>query len=241
MLKGPIVPTCKRTNCSFLCSPLVPIFRYNIEQRNRSVHAPRHDIPRPLTIDNHSLVHEYTIFELFIIGGWDGEVVDMFLTVTDLSPSITLEYHARFYSLNPNTLNHGSMRVRVFIFLLSGLFCCLGFSGVFCFAGWAGACFFLLFGRGLGPRPNSKKNTPPPKQQKKKKRPRPFRACFLFAVWAGGCVLFFAVWAGACFILLFGRGRGLFFCCLGRGRVFFFCCLGGGREFTHLPVCLARL
>ena len=49
--------------------------------------------------------------------------------------------------------------VRVFLFLLSGLFCCLGFSGVFFFAVWLGACsffcclgggwacFFLLFGR----------------------------------------------------------------------------------------------
>ena len=67
----------------------------------------------------------------------------------------------------------------MFIFLLSGLFCCLGFSSVFFFAVWAGAFFFfLLFGRG--------------------------RVLFLlfgrgrvlfFAVWAGG-VFFFAVWAG---------------------------------------------
>ena len=89
----------------------------------------------------------------------------------------------------------------MFIFLLSGLFCCLGFSGVVFFAVWAGAClfccclgggrvfvfcclgggrvfFFLLFGRG---------------------RVLFFAvwagACFFFAVWAGG-VFFFAVWAG---------------------------------------------
>ena len=109
--------------------------------------------------------------------------------------------------------------------------------------------FFLLFGRGPRPRPNSKKNnTPPPKQQKKKKktRPRPFRACCLFAVWAGGCVYVFAVWAGGVFLfLLFGRGACYFFCCLGGGRFFFFllfgrgscsffCCLGRGRVFFFL-------
>ena len=95
--------------------------------------------------------------------------------------------------------------------------------------------FFLLFGRGLGPRPNSnKKNTSPPKQQKtkkkKKKRHRPFRQCvvffvflfgrvgvFIFCCLGGGRVLFFAVWAGGMFL----------FCCLG-GGVFFVCCLGGG-------------
>ena len=67
------------------------------------------------------------------------------------------------------------------------------------------------------------------------------------------CLVFFVVWAfRVLFFLLFGRGRVLF-CCLGGGVFFlllfgpgacfffFFCCLGGGREFTHLPVCLARL
>ena len=114
----------------------------------------------------------------------------------------------------------------VYFFLLSGLFCCLGFSDVIFFAVWAGACFFcfLLFGR-VGV----------------------FIFCCLggwrvvfFAVWAGG-VFFFAVWAGACSFFAVWAGACSFFCCLGRGHVFFFCCLGGGREFTHLPVCLARL
>ena len=144
----------------------------------------------------------------------------------------------------------------VWSFLLFGLFgchffCCLG-GGVF---------FFCCLGGGPGPRPNSKKKHARA-QTEKKTRPRPFRACFFllfgrvgvfifllfgrgacffllfgrggggvlfFAVWAGACS-FFAVWAGACFFLLFGPGA-----------CFFFCCLGGGREFTHLPVCLARL
>ena len=142
----------------------------------------------------------------------------------------------------------------MFIFLLSGLFCCLGFSVVIFFAVWAGAPFFLLFGRGPRPRPNSKKKTPPA-QTAKKTRTRPFRAFFFccFAVWAGGCVYFFAVWARGVFFfavwagvvfffLLFGRGRVLFFAVwavvfffavLG-GGVFFFCCLGRGRGFFLL-------
>ena len=67
--------------------------------------------------------------------------------------------------------------------------------------------------------------------------------CLFFAVWAGERVLFFAVWAGGVvFFLLFGRRRVLFFAVWAGGVFFFFfCCLGGGREFTHLPVCLARL
>ena len=76
--------------------------------------------------------------------------------------------------------------------MLSGLFCCLGFSGVFFFAVWAGAW----------DRPNS---------NKKKHAPRPFRACFLCCL--GGGVFIF---------LLFGRGGGrICFCCLGGGVVFF--------------------
>ena len=93
--------------------------------------------------------------------------------------------------------------------------------------------FFLLFGRGPRPRPNSEKKQHAPAQTAKNEtRPRPFRACCFFAVWVGGCVYVFAVWAGGVF----------FFCCLGGGRVlffavwagvvFFFCCLGGGREGT---------
>ena len=144
--------------------------------------------------------------------------------------------------------------LRVFNFVLSGLFCCLGFSGI----------FFCCLGRGAGPA----------RTAKKKKRPRPFRACFvllfvrvgvfivfLFGREGGGCVFFcclggvhvvFAVWAGACRLFCClggggGRGGGcLFFLLFERERVFFavwplffFCCLGGAPEFIHLPVCLA--
>ena len=42
----------------------------------------------------------------------------------------------------------------MFVFLLSGLFCCLGFSGVTLFAVWAGACFIFAGARA------------PPKKQK---------------------------------------------------------------------------
>ena len=143
----------------------------------------------------------------------------------------------------------------MFIFLLSGLFCCLGFSGVIFFAVWAGACFFLLFGRGPRPRPNSKKNHAPA-QTAKKNTPPHLPIIFFFAVWAGGCVFFFAVWAGdvffffavwaggVFFFLLFGRGRVLFFavwtgtcsffCCVGRGRVYFFAVWAGdGSSLTY--------
>ena len=121
----------------------------------------------------------------------------------------------------------------------------LGGKSVYLFVVWSFLLFglfvffFWLFGRGRGPRPNSKKKTrPPPKQQKKSHRP--FRA-FVCCLGGWAFLFFFAVWAGACF-----------FCCLGWVRVVFvavwaggggrgFCCLGGGREFTHLLVCLARL
>ena len=98
-----------------------------------------------------------------------------------------------------------------------------------------GRVFFCCLGGGPGPAQTAKKHTPPPKQQNKKTRPRPFRACCFFAVWAGGCVYFFcclgrgrvffvfAVWSGCVFI----------FCRLG-GGVFFFCCLGGGVFFVLL-------
>ena len=44
-----------------------------------------------------------------------------------------------------------------------------GAGAFFCFAVWAGACsFFLLFGRGLGPRPNSRKKKHAPDQTAKK-------------------------------------------------------------------------
>ena len=149
--------------------------------------------------------------------------------------------------------------VRVFICLLSGLFCCLGFSGVMFFAVWVGACFvFAVWAGAQAPPKQQKKKHAPAQTAKKTTRPRPFRACFLFCClggWVGGCFFLLfgrgAVWAGGVFFfLLFGRGRVLFLL-FGRGRafffavwawgVFFFCCLGRGREFTHLPVCLARL
>ena len=76
------------------------------------------------------------------------------------------------------------MRVRVFTFLLSGLFCCLGCSVVFVFAVWAGGVlfFFLLFGRG--------------------------RVLFLNL---GGGVCFFLLFGPGArfFVLLFGRGTGV--------------------------------
>ena len=56
-------------------------------------------------------------------------------------------------------------------------------------------------------------------------------------------VFFFCCLGGGRFFWLFGR-LACFFVWAGggcRGRVYFFCCLGGGREFTHLPVCSARL
>ena len=117
--------------------------------------------------------------------------------------------------------------VRVFRFLLSGLFCCLGFSVV----------IFLLFGRGPQPRPNSKKNNTRKAQTAKKKHaPAPSENVCCFAVWVGGRVFFFAVWAGSVFFfLLFGRGACSFFA-VWAGGVFFFCCLGGGRVFF----CLGR-
>ena len=65
-------------------------------------------------------------------------------------------------------------------FLLSGRFCCLGFS-VFVFAVWAGAFFFWCLGGGPGPAQTAKKkqkNVPPAQTAKKQTRPRPFRACF---------------------------------------------------------------
>ena len=110
--------------------------------------------------------------------------------------------------------------VRVFIFLLSGRFCCLGFSGVYLCAVWAGACLiFCCLGGGVGPAQTAKKTTRPRPNSKKINTP-PTLPSVVFAVWAGG--------------------RIFKFCCLGGGACSFFCCLGRGREFTHLPVRLAR-
>ena len=96
--------------------------------------------------------------------------------------------------------------------------------------------FFLLFGRGPRPRPNSKKkkkHAPAQTAKKKKNTPPPLLSfffcclggwlCSFFCCLGGGRVFFFAVWAGGVF----------FFCCLG-GGVFCFCCLGGGVFFFLL-------
>ena len=118
--------------------------------------------------------------------------------------------------------------------LLSGLCCCWGFSGIYFFAVWAGAFFFAV---GAGAQA-------PPKQEKKT-RPRPFRAWFLFAVWAAGCVYFFC-WRRTCFFCCLGGWRfcfffavwagACFFCCLGRGRVFLLVGRGTGiHSLTRLP------
>ena len=121
-----------------------------------------------------------------------------------------------YYSLNS---------VRMLIFLKSGLFSCLGFRVLFCFfvAVWAGA------------PPKQQKKKYAPAQTAKNKTPPPLPSVFFF-------FFFFPAWAGGCFCCFccLGRGR-VFFLLFGRGACFFSCCLGGGREFTHLPVCLARL
>ena len=104
--------------------------------------------------------------------------------------------------------------------------------------------YFLLFGRGRGPRPHSKK-----KGEKKKKKsataqtakqithPAPWER--FFAVWAGGRVIFLLFGRGAyCFRLLFGRVVVFSFCfssffsVWAGANVFFsfFCCLGAGGE-----------
>ena len=157
--------------------------------------------------------------------------------------------------------------VRVLFVLLSGLFFVCAFRVLYFFAVWAGGVFyFMLFGRGRGPRPNSKKKNDTARTAKKKQALAPSERAFVavwaggreyvFAVWAvgvflfcclGGCRFFFlAVWAGACvcvcFFFFFAAGGAfIVFAVWARGVFFLFCCLGGGREFTHLPVCLARL
>ena len=125
-------------------------------------------------------------------------------------------------------------------FLLSDLFCCLGFSGVVFFAVWAGATRLPKQQKTkTRPRPNSKKKRPPPEEQKKTRDP-PFlidplrslifsknvralhvRGRVFFCCLGGGRVVFFAVWAEGVFhFCLFGRPRVLC-CCLHGGRVLF--------------------
>ena len=150
----------------------------------------------------------------------------------------------------------------VWSFLLCWLFGCLFFAVC------AEACLILgCLGGGVGPAQTAKKRHEPAQTEKNKHASDPserVRSCCLGG-WACSCLcclggwLFFlggvhVVSAGALFrrvrVFVFCRlGNG--FCCLGGGScvffavwaggVVFFCCLGGGREFTHLPVCLARL
>ena len=81
--------------------------------------------------------------------------------------------------------------------------------------------FCLLFGRGRGLRPNSKKNTTPPKQQKNKHAPAPSERVVFLLFGRVGVFVFLLFGPGACFFLLFGPGACFCFCCLGGGRVFF--------------------
>ena len=135
----------------------------------------------------------------------------------------------------PRTSCYWDLGKSVYV-LLSGLFCCLRFSGVMCFSCLGGGVlFFLLFGRGPRPSPNSKKNTPCP-NSKKTNTPPPLPSVLFFFFCLGGWSLFFvAVWAGGVFFfLLFGRGACSFFCCLGRGRVLFFFAVWAGGVFFFL-------
>ena len=123
--------------------------------------------------------------------------------------------------------------VRVFILVLSGLSCCVGFS-VVCFLLFVRKrVLFLAVWAGAWTLPRQKKKTRTCPNSKKKHAPDPserVRSCFLGG-WAWSCLcclggwLFFlggvhVVSAGA----LFRRVRVFVFCCLGNG----FCCLGGG-------------
>ena len=100
--------------------------------------------------------------------------------------------------------------------------------------------FFLLFGRGPRPRPNSKKKKRPRPNSKKNHAPAPSERVYFCCLGGWVCFFFLLFGRGACcFCLLFGRGPCSLFCCLG-GCVFFFllfgpgacsffCCLGRGR------------
>ena len=92
----------------------------------------------------------------------------------------------------------------MFIFLLSGLFCCLGFSGVIFFAVWAGSVlFFAVWAGGV----------------------------FFFAVWAGGKG---GGWSFFFFLLFGRVDVFFFFLLFGRGRVFFFAVWAGACSFFFL-------
>ena len=95
-------------------------------------------------------------------------------------------------------------------FLLSGFFCCLGFSGIHIVAVWAGSVLFFAVWAWAWASPKQQKKTRPRPNSKKINTHPPLPS------------VVFAVWARACFV----------FCCLGGGRgggvrVHLFCCLGG--------------
>ena len=117
--------------------------------------------------------------------------------------------------------------VRVFICLLSGLFCCLGFSVV--------AFVFFCLGGGAGPAQTAKKKTSPPKQQKKKKKHAPHLPSVLLFLLFGrvGVPWFLLSGRGTCFLLFFLFGC-VVFGCLGGGRVLFFAVWAGGVLFFLL-------
>ena len=155
-------------------------------------------------------------------------------------------YSSPVYNRRSYIIAHLISMVRVFILLLSGLFCCLGFSVCFsCCLG--GACFiFCCLGGCVGLAQTAKKNTPQPTQQQKKHAPAPSEHFFL-AVWVGGR-FFLRFGCGPCcfcclggcrfFCLLFGRVVVFFFFffffffCLGAGRAFFFAVWAGGVFFS---------
>ena len=119
----------------------------------------------------------------------------------------------KYVRMHEEEVAKGTNAVRVCIFLLSGLFCCLSFWVVI-FAVWAKHVFFFCcLGGGAGPAQTANKKKTPPKISKIQK-PQPLPVVFFVAVWAMGVFIFVLFGPVACF-----------FCCLGRGRVCF-CCLG---------------
>ena len=113
---------------------------------------------------------------------------------------------------------------------------------------------FCCLSGNVGPAQTAKKKHAPAQAAKKKQAPDSSERVYVFCCLGGIRFLLFGP-GGACFFCCLGGGVLIFvavragcmwfFCCLGRVRVWaggvFFCCLGEGREFTHLPVCLARL
>ena len=139
---------------------------------------------------------------------------------------------------------HKIMGVRVFIFWLSGLFCCFGFSGVYVFAVWAGSCFvFCCLGGGAGPAQTATKKTRPRPNSKNINTPPPLPSVFCFLLFGQGCGRFFllfvrgegggfAVWAGAFFFFFAVWAGGVFVCC-GGVHVLFAVWAGDGSSLTY--------